>query len=474
MRILSIRARLTLWYSSLLALTLLLLGGVCYGLLSYSLARDVDASLNSVARALEERSHGRGSFPPSEVDEVFRRFFGFSPWERYFGMFDPGGRMDSGSGKLRLSPKARKNAAEGRFTFETIEGIAEYPVRILTRPVIRGGRLVNLIQVGMSLQNTESTKRTFLFTLAAVFPVALLLAGGGGWLLARRALSPVDRMAEAARKISVENLAERLSDPGKGDELSRLARTLNEMLDRLENSFHQVRRFSADASHELQTPLTILKGEMEVALRMERSPEEYRRILESGLEEIDRISRLVDGLLLLARSEARALKMDLQPVDLLHLVQEVHGHYKEPANSRNVTLALGPLSPLSAQGDKGHLRRALVNLVDNAIKYTPDGGRVTLSLEQRDGRACLIVEDTGIGIPEEEQSRIFERFYRSQAALSMGEGGHGLGLCIARSIVETHGGRIEIDSAPGRGSTFALLLPLVTLPSRAWSAGDCF
>jgi heavy metal sensor kinase len=460
MRILSIRARLTLWYSTLLAFTLLLLGGVCYGLLSYSLARDVDGSLNSVARALEERSHGRGSFPPSEIDEVFRRFFGFSPWERYFGMFDPGGRMDSGSGKLRLSPEALKNAAEGRFTFETIEEIADYPVRILTRPVIRGGRLVNLIQVGMSLQNTQSTKRRFLFTLAAVLPVALLLAGGGGWFLARRALSPVDRMAEAARRISVENLAERLSDPGKGDELSRLARTLNEMLDRLENSFHQVRQFSADASHELQTPLTILKGEMEVALRMERSPEEYRRTLKSGLEEIDRISRLVEGLLLLARSEARALKMDLQPVDLLSLVEEVHAQSNVSANSRSVMLALGSRAPLSIQGDKDHLRRALLNLVDNAIKYTPAGGGVTLSLERKDHWACMVVEDTGIGIPEEEQSRIFARFYRSQEALSMAEGGYGLGLCIARSIVETHGGKIEIESAPGRGSKFTLLLPL--------------
>lgn len=451
---------MTLWYSSLLALTVLLLGGVCYGLLSYSLARDVDASLNSVARALEERSHGRAAFPPSEIDEIFRRFFGFSPWERYFGMFDPGGRMDSGSGKLRLSPEAMKNAAEGRLTFETVEGIADHPVRILTRPVLRGGRVVNLIQVGMSLQNTQSTKRRFLLILAAVLPVALLLAGGGGWLLARRALAPVDRMAEAARRISVENLAERLSDPGKGDELSRLARTLNEMLDRLENSFLQVRQFSADASHELQTPLTILKGEMEVALRMPRSPEEYRRILESGLEEIDRISRLVDGLLLLARSEARALKMDSKPVDLLRLLEEVHEQSRARADSRNVALSLGARAVLFIQGDEGHLRRALLNLIENGIKYTPAGGRVTLSLEPRNGWACLIVEDTGIGIPEEEQSRIFTRFYRSQEAFSMTEGGYGLGLCIARSIVETHGGKIEIESAHGRGSKFTLLLPL--------------
>jgi two-component system OmpR family sensor kinase len=460
MRMLSIRARLTLWYSSLLALTLILLGGVSYGLLSYSLERDMDASLQSVARVLEERSQGRSlSFPPSEIDEAFRRFFGFSPWERYYGLFDPGGRMNSGSGQLRLSPQAMKNAAEGRLTFETVHGIAEYPVRILTLPVVRVGRLVNLIQVGMSLENSQATMRRFLLILSAVLPVALLLAGGGGWLLARRALMPVDRMAEAARRISVENLTERLSDPGKGDELSRLARTLNQMLDRLESSFLQVRQFSADASHELQTPLTILKGEMEVALRMERSPGEYRRILESGLEEIDRISRLVDGLLLLSRAEAGALKMDWKNVELSLLLEEVYEQGKVPADARGVTLSLGDRVPLSIVGDKGHLRRALLNLVDNGIKYTPAGGRVTLSLERNEGWACLSVEDTGIGISEEDRARIFERFYRSPEALSIG-GGHGLGLCIARSIAETHGGKIEIESTPGQGSRFTILVPL--------------
>ena len=460
MRILSIRARLTLWYSSLLALTLLLLGGVCYGLLSYGLAKEVDASLQSVGRVLEQRSQGRGTFPPSEIDEVFRRFFGFSPWERYFGLFDPGGRMDSGSGKLRLSPEAMKNAAEGRSTFETIHGLAEYPVRILTLPVVRSGRLVNLIQVGMSLENMNATRRRFLLTLSAVFPVALLFAAGGGWLLARRALKPVERMAEAARRISVESLAERLTDPGAGDELSRLAQTLNEMLERLEKSFHQVRQFSADASHELKTPLTILKGEMEVGLRMVRTVEEYRGILESGLEEIDRISSLVDGLLLLSRAEARALKMEWKEVALLPLVEEVYEQSRAAASGRGVTLSLGARAALPTQGDSGHLRRALQNLVDNGIKYTPAGGRVTLALERKGDWASMVIEDTGIGIREEDRSRVFERFYRSQEALSTGEGGHGLGLCIARSIVEAHGGKIELESTPGQGSRFTILLPL--------------
>ena len=296
--------------------------------------------------------------------------------------------------------------------------------------------------------------------MAAVFPIGLLLAGGGGWLLARRALRPVDRMAETARRISAEHLAARLEDTGANDELSRLAQTLNEMLGRLDTSFRQIRQFSADASHELQTPLTILKGEIEVALRMPRTPEEYQRILKSALEEIDRVARLVEGLLLLARADAGVLRMDLQPVDLAQLVEDVYGQAKVLADRRNITLLLGVMEPLSIRGDYERLRRVLLNLVDNGIKYTPSGGRVTLSL-QRDGEwASLRVTDTGIGLSPEDQEKIFERFYRSAEARSRGEGGAGLGLCIARSIAEAHGGKIQVESTPGLGSTFTVLLPL--------------
>lgn len=466
MHIRSIRARLTLWYTSLLTVTFLLVGGAGYALLAFSLDHDVDEALKSVAQVFVERAQGgTAPFPPSEVDEVFRRFFGFSPWDRYFGMFDPIGRLDPrlpppGSAKLRLSPKALKNATEGRPTFETMVGVARYPVRMITVPVIQAARLVNLIQVGMSLENSYSTRRRYLLTMAAVLPIALLLAGGGGWLLARRALKPVDRMADAARRISAEHLAERLADPGGGDELSKLAQTLNEMLSRLDESFNQIRQFSADASHELQTPLTILKGEMEVALRSPRSPEEYQRILKSALEEIDRIARLVEGLLLLARADAGVLRMDRKTVDLSQIVEEIYKQGKVLAAARHITLLLGQMEPTLIQGDVERLRRLLLNLMDNGIKYTPAGGRVTLSLQREGGWARLKVEDTGIGLSPEEQERIFERFYRSAEARTHNEGGYGLGLCIAKSIAEAHGGRIEVNSSPGLGSTFAVLLPL--------------
>ena len=398
--------------------------------------------------------------PPPEIDEAFRRFFGFSPWQRYFGMIEPPGRFSGPSkGHLPLSPKAREKAFKGLSTFETVEGLSPYPVRVLTLPVVEGGQVVRIMQVGMSLEVSSNTRRRFLLTMAAVFPIGLLLAGGGGWLLARRALRPVDRMAETARRISAEHLAARLEDTGAKDELSRLAQTLNEMLERLDTSFRQIRQFSADASHELQTPLTILKGEIEVALRQPRSAEEYQAVLKSALEEIDRVTRLVEGLLLLARADAGVLRMDLRPVDLAQLVEDVYAQAKILADSRGVALFLGAMEPLSVQGDYDRLRRVLLNLVDNGIKYTPSGGRVTLSLRRDGDWVSFRVADSGIGLSPEDREKIFERFYRSAEARSRDEGGAGLGLCIARSIVEAHGGKIRVESSPGRAAPLPFFFP---------------
>jgi heavy metal sensor kinase len=466
MRVRSIRARLTLWYTSLLTVTVLILGGTAYGLLGYSLARDLDRALQGVAVTLAEQP-ARGSAPPipADIEAIFRRFFGFSPWDRYVERRHPWSDREPQeplprSGRLPLSANARNRAATGLETFETLEGLGPYPVRVLTQPVREAGRVTSLIQVGMSLESVVVTRRRFLLVMAAVLPLALLCAGGGGWILAQRALRPVDHMIEAARRISAEHLDERLEPLGSGDELDRLAATLNDMLGRLDVAFQQIRQFSADASHELQTPLTILKGELEVALRAPRSAEEYQRVLASALEEGERIARLVEGLLLLSRADAGVLRMDRQPLDLGELVTEVSADARVLAEAHGVALNLGAVAPVSIHGDRDHLRRLLLNLIDNGIKYTPTGGRVTLTL-QRDGEwAALHVADTGIGLATEEQERIFQRFYRTPEAVSQAEAGSGLGLCIARSIAEAHGGRIELQSAPGCGSTFMVFLPL--------------
>jgi two-component system, OmpR family, sensor kinase len=466
LQIRSVRARLTLWTMSLLAAAFLVLGGAAYGLLSYSLLRGVDDALKSVARATADRMEARSSgIVPSEIQEIFRRFFGQTPWEPYFQMLDPREDRDARPGSLEarrlpLSPEALENARQGKLTYETLEGVEAYPVRILTAPVMRGGRPVRVIRVGTSLRNVAETRGRFLLVMAGLLPVGLVLAGLGGWVLARRALRPVDRMVEAARRISAERLAERVEETGAGDELDRLAQTFNRMLSRLDAAFQQVRRFSADASHELQTPLTALRGELEVALRSSRTPEEYQETLKSALEEIERIARLVEGLLILARAESGALRMDRRPVDLAELVEEVYWRLKVLADERSVDLRMTGLEPVTVTGDRDRLRRLLVNLVDNAVKYTGPGGQVGLSVAREGERVRVEVSDTGRGIPLEEQEQIFQPFFRSEAVLS--EQGSGLGLSIARSIALAHGGELSVESEPGKGSTFRVGLPVET------------
>ena len=470
MRTSSIRARLTFWYTSLLTVTLLVLGGAAYVLLSYSLSHEVDVALTGVARTLAERSRGSSTaIPPADIEELFRRFFGFSPWDHFFQIVDPRRHRDSiepdsSQGRTSLSREALNNATHGIPTFETVVGLAPYPIRLLTMPVMKGNRLSNVIQVGMPLQSISETRFRFLLVMAALLPIGLLLAGSGGWLLARRALQPVVRMADAAQRISAEHLNQRVDETGSGDELDHLAKTLNQMLSRLDAAFSQIRQFSASASHELQTPLTILKGELEVALRSPRTPEEYQAALTSSLEEVDRIAQLVEGLLLLSRAEAGVLKMDRQPLELAPLLEDVCSRLKFLADSHSIELQLGLADSVSILGDREHLRRLLLNLADNAIKYTEAGGVVTLSVRNLGYRTCIQVQDTGIGICAEELEKVFQPFYRSGEARSKASEGTGLGLCIARSIAVAHGGGIELESKPGEGSTFRVFLPVAASP----------
>lgn len=468
MPIKSIRTRLTIWYTCLLTVTLLIVGGAAFALLSYSLSHEMDSALDSVARTLIERDQSRATtFLPSEIDQAFRRFFGFSPWDHYFQMRDPLGNRDEhrslpSTGKLPLSSKALNNAMRGLSSFETVEGLGDYPVRILTMPVMESNRVINMIQVGMSLKSIKETYLRFLLIMAGMLPLGLVLAASGGWLLADRALKPVDRMTATARRISAEHLSQRVDETGTGDELDNLAKTLNQMLTRLDAAFSQIRRFSADASHELQTPLTILKGELEVVLRSTRTPEEYRATLESALEEVDRIAHLVEGLLLLARAEAGVLRMDRQEVDLGQVLEEVYTRLKPLADSHKIELRLGTIEPLPIQGDRERLQRMTSNLLDNAIKYTGAEGRVTIGLEHDSRWASIIVSDTGSGIPIEEQKHIFQPFYRTAEARSLVEWGTGLGLSIAQSIAAAHGGTIQVESVPGRGSSFRVLIPMAS------------
>jgi two-component system heavy metal sensor histidine kinase CusS len=304
-----------------------------------------------------------------------------------------------------------------------------------------------------------------------LIPVGVLLAVAGGAFTARAALRPVDEMARTARRITAEALGERVGRRGADDEVDYLADTLNDMLARLESAFDQLRRFTADAAHELRTPLTVLKGEMEVALRSERTPAEYRRVLETGLEEVDHLIRVAEDLLLLSRATA-AVGLRREPVELEPLVMEALDAALRLGARRSVTVNLGPVAPVTVVGDGAALGRALLNLLDNAVKYTPAGGRVTLSLERGECTARIAVADTGIGIAPADQERIFEPFVRLDGARSRQTGGTGLGLAIARSIAVAHGGRLDVQSAPAAGSRFTLELPAAESPASLLQPGS--
>jgi heavy metal sensor kinase len=325
-------------------------------------------------------------------------------------------------------------------------------------PVERGGRVVDLVQVAMPLRRTRQTLIRYVETLAVLVPLGVVLSAVGGWLLAQRALRPVDRMSQSALRISAEDLSRRLERRGAEDELDRLADTLNAMLARLQAAFGEMQRFTADAAHELRTPLTALRGGIEIALRADRSPDEYRRVLTSSIEEVDQLIRLAEDLLLLSRSTV-GLTATRQPVDLEPLCLEALELGVRLAKGKGVTVSMGATAPAVVQGDAGALRRALLNLVDNAVKYTPAGGSVVIALERTRGGVALVVEDTGIGIDPADTRRIFEPFVRLDAGRSRDTGGSGLGLAIARSVVLAHGGTLEVESRPGGGSRFTIRLP---------------
>jgi heavy metal sensor kinase len=456
----SIRTRLTLWYTGLLLVILLLIGGLSYQVLAWSLYQDVDASLVTVAQVIRDTGHARSG--GSAAEAALRDLLGPEFIDKFFQLRDPEGHPGGGSASLRnrvlpLSPTARANATRGKPTFETLILPGGEHARLLTLPVFRDSRPAGLVQVGISLVRAEDALHRYLKVLLAVVPVGLGLAAVGGALIARAALAPVNAMARTARRITAEDLSQRVPASGTGDELDYLAETLNGMLARLEEAFDQMRRFAADAAHELRTPLTALKGGIEVALRAARSPAEYRRVLEESLEEVNRLIRVAEDLLLLTRAAPpRGLareRVALEPLVVVVLEMGVR-----LAQSRGVTVRLGAVEPAEVIGDAGAIRRALLNLVENAVKYTPTGGKVEITLGREGGRAVVSVEDTGIGIASADAERIFEPFVRLDAARATA--GSGLGLAIARGVAIVHGGSLSVHSEPGAGSRFSLRLPL--------------
>ena len=461
-----LRVRLTFWYGTALALIIVIFAAALYLVMARGLKDQVDRSLQEAGevavRALEERRVG--SF--FRFDDLVEEFPELAVLDKFFQIFSPAGKITIQSPTVKrldipLSRTALEQALAGRPVFELARVQNEPPIRLLSIPIRYNDSLTHILQIGTSLRPVEETLHRLLFTLLVTGPLALAVALAGGWFLAGRALRPVEDITEAARRIAAGDLTQRLAVPPTADEIGRLAATFNEMIARLEASFRQIQRFSADASHELRTPLTVMKGETELALRRLRSPEDYQLVLESSLEEIDRMTRIVDDLLFLSRADLGEIRMEALPVRLDALVEDVQRQAAVLGQEKDVQVLVSHIEPATVRGDELRLRELLLNLVDNAVKYSHAGGKVEIALTLEGQEARLVVSDQGIGMTAEERMHIFDRFFRAEAARSHSPKGTGLGLSICKWIAEAHHGRLEVESSPGQGSRFTLVLPLV-------------
>jgi heavy metal sensor kinase len=449
----SIGARLTLWYTAAFAAALVVLGAAMWFAVQQSLYHAIDEGLG-------ERVKGIHTFIEDhktrlDLDEVKEEFHAHGDLFRVVG---PGGASVHRSDTLNgvALPPIDDRVAGPRFDNLVAHGA---PLRMLTQNVAIDGQTYS-VQVAASLAEVQRGFRDALLLLAPLFVLMLAAAAAGGYFMSRRALAPVDRITQAARSITADNLSQRLAVPRTGDELERLSATLNDMIARLEAAFKRISRFTADASHELRTPLAVMRTTAEVALRHDGGGGEHRAALEGVVVEIERTTQLVDNLLLLAKTDAGGVQLAKQAVDVVAVADEARAQMGVLARAKGVSLdARLPDEQLVVSGDRDALRRLFLILLDNAIKYTPAGGNAEVAVVVNGAAVVGIVSDTGIGIPRDDLPHVFDRFYRVDRARSREHGGTGLGLAIARWIAESHGGAVSVTSELGSGSRFEVQLP---------------
>jgi heavy metal sensor kinase len=451
----SIRARLTGWYALVLLAMLIVYASATYIAVRHEFLEQLDEQLHDEFETAEGRltrsSDGRIAWRDDEHHDSDREA------ERVFEVWSTAGGQLHRSGATVSLPPVAVAAANSSYRYETLRTNGKR-WRTLTAPVTVGGHSV-MLRVSRSEERVLAQLWEVLVVLVLGLPLIVVLAGIGGYVLARRALQPLDHLATEAHRISAERLHERLSVPNQQDEIGRLAAVFNGTLERLETSFDQLKRFTADASHELRTPLAVVRGIGEAAVAERRTQPEYEEAIGSMLEEVDRMSNLVDTLLRLSRGDAGTIRLRQEPTDLGELARDAASSLAVLAEERNQTIDFNINDGLVVPVDRLVLREALTNVLDNAIKYSPNKSTVGIRVERVGDHAVIAVTDHGPGVSPEHRELIFDRFFRVDQSRSRNGGGAGLGLAIAKWAVEMHGGQLTVQDGPHGGSEFRIVLP---------------
>jgi len=415
---------------------------------------EASAILSDPTQSLHVHEMPAGSGPPS-----------FPRLDKFVQIVGLDGRVVSksanlGSARLPISPEVLARLRNGEEVLETRRDFGDEPVRVLSAPIeVRGQAYA--IQVAGSLDDARAALRSARWLFLSSSAAILVAIGLAGAFLAWAILRPIDRIVSRARGIGALALSERLPHPGGHDEIARLVETLNEMLGRIEQAFEAQRRFTADASHELRSPLSRLRAELEVTLRRPRQRAEYEETLRSCLDEVERLSRLTEELLTLARLDAgETWDLPAQPVSLAPILEEVVTRMTPDAHVRGIEILMDAPAGLTVNVAPATAALVVANVLDNAVKYSPRGGRVRVDAAAEDGAAVVAISDSGPGVTEEEIPRLFERFYRGSAARRSEVPGTGLGLAICRILAEAQGGGVTVSSRPGGGAVFRVRLPL--------------
>lgn len=460
--------KITLWYVFTFVVTTLIIFALMYVRLEHHLLKEIDGLLEDESRdfmsdLLEHSMDINAAMRHYEEEDISIR------------QFHPiGARVLNTEGRVIA---ASRNFAESVYPsgreklrgigidtgyFETVKVPGHRtPFRVLSFRLSIDGKMDYVVQIATRMRRMRRILGNFRENLLTAIPIVLVLGATGGWFLARRSLSPIAHITETVRRITASNLGERVRSRGTGDELDHLIAILNEMISRLEDSFKRISQFTADASHELRTPISSMRGEAELLLSKPRPIEEYKGVLANHIEKLDFITRMINDLIVLSKFDSNQAGLEMAKMKLDDLLVNLWELFQVLAEAKGVEFTLGDVEEANVLGDRTKLQQLFTNLIDNAIKFTPSGGHVDLSVEKDGAFAKVSIRDTGIGIPEDEFEHIFERFYRVDKSRARESGGTGLGLSISQWIAKAHHGNIELKSELGKGSEFIVSLPLL-------------